>query len=71
MLVLTRKRHEEIVIRDQSENGQVVAVITLVEVRGSDRAKIGIEAESRYAVYRREVDESRSPASGVASSPVA
>jgi len=47
MLVLTRKRDEQIVINDN-------IVITIVEVRG-DKVRIGIEAPKKIPVHRREV----------------
>lgn len=47
MLVLVRKRGEEIVIRDD-------IVITIVEVRG-DKVRLGVEAPKEVPVHRREV----------------
>ena len=49
MLVLSRKRNESIVIRDD-------IVITVVEVRG-DKVRLGIEAPKEVPVHRREVYE--------------
>lgn len=49
MLVLSRKRDEEIVIGDS-------IVITLVEIRG-DKVRIGISAPDNVPVHRREVYE--------------
>ena len=49
MLVLSRKKNESIVIRDD-------IVITVVEVRG-DKVRLGIEAPREVPVHRREVYE--------------
>ena len=49
MLVLSRKKNESIIIRDD-------IVITVVEVRG-DRVRLGIEAPREVPVHRREVYE--------------
>ncbi len=47
MLVLSRKRHEEIVIGNE-------IVISVVEIRG-DKVRLGIEAPQAVTVHRREV----------------
>ena len=47
MLVLSRKRGEEIQIRDD-------VTIVVVEIRG-DKVKLGIQADKAIPVYRREV----------------
>ena len=47
MLVLSRKRHEQIVIGDD-------VVITIVEIRG-DKVRIGIDAPATVPVHRHEV----------------
>jgi carbon storage regulator len=47
MLVLSRKRNERIVIRDD-------IVITVVEIRG-DKVRLGIEAPKDVPVHRQEV----------------
>lgn len=47
MLVLSRKKNESILIRDD-------IVITVVEIRG-DKVRLGIEAPKEVAVHRREV----------------
>lgn len=47
MLVLSRKRNEQIMIGDS-------IVITVVEVRG-DKVRLGIEAPSHVTVHRQEV----------------
>ena len=47
MLVLSRKRNEQIVIGDD-------VVITIVEIRG-DKVRLGIEAPSTIPVHRHEV----------------
>lgn len=47
MLVLSRKKNEEIVIGDD-------IVLTIVEVRG-DKVRIGIDAPKPVPVHRREV----------------
>lgn len=49
MLVLSRKKNESIVIRDD-------IVITVVDVRG-DKVRLGIEAPREVTVHRREVYE--------------
>ena len=49
MLVLSRKKNESIVIRDD-------IVITVVEVRG-DKVRLGIEAPKEVSVHRLEVYE--------------
>ena len=49
MLVLSRKKNEQIVIGDG-------IVITIVEVRG-DKVRLGIEAPAHIPVHRREVYE--------------
>ena len=49
MLVLSRKKDESIVIRDD-------IVITVVEVRG-DKVRLGIDAPKEVTVHRREVYE--------------
>lgn len=49
MLVLSRKKNESIVIRDD-------IVITVVEVRG-DKVRLGIDAPKEVTVHRREVYE--------------
>lgn len=47
MLVLTRKKHERIVI-----GGGIV--VTVVEVRG-DKVRLGVSAPKNVAVHRQEV----------------
>jgi len=47
MLVLSRKKSESIVIRDD-------IVVTVVEVQG-DKVRLGIEAPREVPVHRREV----------------
>ncbi len=47
MLVLTRKRGEELIIGDS-------IVITVVEIRG-DKVRLGIDAPHEIPVHRREV----------------
>ena len=49
MLVLSRKRTEQIVIADN-------IVITVVEIRG-DKVRLGIEATKDVPVHRKEVYE--------------
>lgn len=49
MLVLSRKRDESIVIRDD-------IVVTIVEIRG-DKVRLGIDAPKEVPVHRREVYE--------------
>ncbi len=47
MLVLSRKKHESIIIGDN-------IVVMVVEVRG-DKVRLGIEAPRDVSVHRREV----------------
>jgi carbon storage regulator len=47
MLVLTRKKNESIIIRDD-------IVVTVVDIRG-DKVRLGIEAPKEVTVHRREV----------------
>ena len=47
MLVLSRKRNEQIVINDS-------IIITVVEIRG-DKVRLGIKAPTEVAVHRREI----------------
>jgi carbon storage regulator len=49
MLVLSRKKHEQIVIYDD-------IAVTVVEIRG-DKVRLGIEAPKEVPVHRREVYE--------------
>ncbi|MBC8872939.1 MAG: carbon storage regulator CsrA [Planctomycetes bacterium] len=49
MLVLSRKKNESIVIRDD-------IVVTVVDIRG-DCAQLGVDAPSEVPVHRREVYE--------------
>ena len=49
MLVLSRKKNESIIIRDD-------IVVTVVEVRG-DKVRLGIDAPKDVPVHRREVYE--------------
>jgi len=47
MLVLSRRKNESIVVRDD-------IVITVVEIRG-DKVRLGIEAPKEVPVHRQEV----------------
>ena len=49
MLVLTRKKNESIIIRDD-------IVVMVVDIRG-DKVRLGIEAPKEVTVHRREVYE--------------
>ena len=49
MLILSRKREEQIVISDN-------IVITIVEIRG-DKVRLGIEAPREIPVHRKEIHE--------------
>jgi len=49
MLVLSRKRNEQIVIGDK-------IVITVVDIRG-DKVRLGVEAPGEVPVHRHEVYE--------------
>lgn len=50
MLVLSRRKEEQVVIGDNE------IVITIVEIRG-DKVRLGIEAPKEVPVHRREVYE--------------
>lgn len=54
MLVLSREKSEEIEIHGPS--GEVVATITVAEIRGS-KVRLGIEAPREYGIFRKEVAE--------------
>lgn len=49
MLVLSRKKHESVMIGDK-------VAVTVVEVRG-DKVRLGIEAPDDVPVHRREIYE--------------
>jgi carbon storage regulator len=49
MLVLTRKKSESIIIRDD-------IVVMVVDIRG-DKVRLGIEAPKEVTVHRREIYE--------------
>jgi len=49
MLVLSRKKNESIIIRDN-------ITVTVIEIRG-DKVRLGIEAPKDVTVHRREVYE--------------
>jgi carbon storage regulator len=61
MLVLSRRREQQIVIGDD-------IVITIVDVRG-DKVRLGIEAPTHVAVHRQEVYEAIQRKEQAASSP--
>ena len=52
MLVLSRKKKEQIIITGGGER----IVITVTEMRG-DKVKIGIEAPTTWSVHRSEVQD--------------
>lgn len=63
MLVLSRKRGEQIVI-----GGAIV--VTVVEIRG-DKIRIGIDADKEIPVHRKEVEDLRKAQNAlIRSSPV-
>ena len=49
MLILSRKRDEQIIINDN-------IVVTVVEIRG-DKVRLGVDAPREIPVHRREVYE--------------
>ena len=49
MLILSRKRDEQIIINDN-------IVVTVVEIRG-DKVRLGVDAPREIPVHRREVHE--------------
>lgn len=51
MLVLSRKRDEEIVI--QTPSGEIITLL-LVEIRG-EKVRLGFTAEQKIKVHRKEV----------------
>lgn len=51
MLVLSRKRDEEIVI--QTPSGEIITLL-LVEIRG-EKVRLGFTAEQKIIVHRKEV----------------
>lgn len=55
MLVMSRKRTEEIVVT--TPEGREI-VITLVEIRG-DKVRLGVQAATEVRIDRREVHEIR------------
>ena len=61
MLVLSRKRNEQIVIGEK-------IVITIVDIRG-DKVRLGVEAPNDVPVHRREVYEALRRASLAAETP--
>ena len=48
MLVLSRERDQTIVIGDEIE-------ITVVDIRGSDKVRLGINAPTSITVHRKEI----------------
>ncbi len=48
MLVLSRKKNESIIINDN-------ITIVVVEIRGSEKVRLGIEAPKEVTVHRKEV----------------
>ncbi len=58
MLVLSRKRNEQVVIDDQ-------IVVTVVEVRG-DKVRLGIQAPRDVPIHRKEVQDARDQAAALA-----
>jgi carbon storage regulator len=61
MLVLSRKRNEQIVIADK-------IIVTIVDIRG-DKVRLGIEAPAEVPVHRREVYEALRRQEDMASTP--
>ncbi len=53
-LILSRKAHEGLVIQD--EHGNDIAVVDIVEV-GYGRVRVGILADKKYRVMRKELVE--------------
>ena len=51
MLVLSRKKNEEIVI---GQNGEIK--ITVIQIRG-DKVRLGVDAPKEVSVHRKEVYE--------------
>lgn len=51
MLVLTRKRDEEIVIIDEKGNRVVITVLKI----GGDKVSLGVDADATTLIYRKEL----------------
>jgi carbon storage regulator len=56
MLVLQRKVHERLYLRDDATGEEIVIAVTDLD-RG--RVKIGIDAPKRFTIYRHEIDPKR------------
>lgn len=54
MLVLTRRREESVLVRDEV-TGELLK-IKVVRMKGS-QVQLGFEASSRYKIFRDELDE--------------
>ena len=61
MLVLSRKKNESIIIRDD-------IVVTVVEVRG-DKVRLGIDAPREVTVHRREIYDAIKASGGMRKAP--
>ncbi len=55
MLVLSRQIDEKVIIyRENNGNIDIIATITLVDIRG-DKARLGFEADKSITIHREEV----------------
>jgi carbon storage regulator len=60
MLVLSRKKNEQIVLGPADDD---IATITIVEIRG-DKVRLGIEVPKHWRLHRREVWDAIHKAAG-------
>lgn len=56
MLVLSRKKNELIIIRDQDD--KIIMELCITDIR-QDKAKIGFNADPALRINRKEVDEKK------------
>lgn len=57
MLILSRKQHERIVIRDAA--GKLIATVEVLDFRSADRVRLGIVADRSVSVDREEIDAAK------------
>lgn len=60
MLIIKRALEEKIVFRDRATK-EVLAVVTLVEVCGPRRARLGIVGRPDVLIFREEIDPHAAP----------
>jgi carbon storage regulator len=54
MLVLSRRRDQSIVIFDERDPGNILAEVTVVDIRG-DKVRLGLAGNEKMTYHRREV----------------